>query len=754
MFKKIAFSAALLGSCFIANTGVVFAGGGEDKAKPTILLKDNEKAAPNVSTNEQKEQETESSTKKFTGLRYSGYARLWLLYRNMDKHYNETPLDGLTLPISITQDDGANEPLMLFRIEGNPSAKTWFQMEWLFDHRLLRYTPTQSTDDEAGRIAKVYRIFQFKGGTYTNFGNFSLTAGGGVNWYKLSPFTLWNWQYRDDMFERYPWEPEGSDWGRYDSFYSLGDIPRDQRWGNKGTQGFILEGTGLPLGFDAAILYGKNENSGGFGSFKTSVPQNMLSGRLGKRLGSHKVGVNYFNQFGYNNDPVLSEGTIYEQPNKVFYEKVLYNGELYTVPLNYTSQAAVTADARINLNGVKIYAEVGAGSYINGYSPQAAAEAEANGFIEAETIKQYGYVHDDLFRSGASPGDELRFKREWDPMAFLELSFDKSLTKLPIKLSGYYIGKNYVNPTSNVFNTSIEQVKQGPDQPNANNTTYYDGMVTQVGQLTNNRWAVMLNTHAKAGPVKIDLGYAAAQEIENLADDTRNGQRDSIRNSITFPHLANRLARSRFSTFQRFSGPYNRVQSLYRRTFENLAITDTVVDYKKSFTSLEIQFKYKMRLFQKELIMAFFTSYNSVQDKNPFLPVFNDDAFLRHTYYEWNGFYALHKKVTLLAFLSLETAKGNQRTELVDDNGDLITEDKGSVTYPSSEVQDFYKPVYDPNGKPIDQLGYGLGIGLDYAFAKRASINWRNRWYSHKDKNHVKDEFRGYESYVELKVFF
>lgn len=739
MLKKIALSAAVVSVfCSLNST---YAGGEDDKAKSTILLK-NEVNAPNVSALAEKKEETEETSKKFTGLRYSGYARLWLLYRNLDKYYNETPLDGLTLPISITQDDGANEPLMLFRIEGNPSAKTWFQMEWLFDHRMLRYTPTQDTESAEGRLAKVYRIFQFKGGTYTNFGNFSLTAGGGVNWYKLSPFTLWNWQYRDDMFERYPWEPEGSDWGRYDSFYSLGDIPRDQRWGNKGTQGFILEGTGLPLGFDAAILYGKNENSGGFGSFKTSVPQNMISGRLGKRLGAHKVGVNYFNQFGYNNDP-NSSTALYQQPNKKFIEEVVVDGETYLVPINYTSQAAVTADARINLNGVKIYTEVGAGSYLNG-----------NFQTTEEGVRENGYVHDDIIRKGATPGEEVRYKREWDPMAFLELSFDKSLTKLPIKLTGYYIGKNYANPTSNVFNTSIEQVKQGPDQPNANNTTYYDGMVTQIGQITNNRWAVMLNTHAKVERLKIDIGYAAAQEIENLYDDTRNGQRDSVRNSITFPHLANRLARSRFSTFQRFSGPYNRVQSLYRRTFENLAITDTVVDYKKSFTSLELQFKYKLRLFQKELIMAFFTSYNSVQDKNPFVPVFNDDAFLRHTYYEWNGFYALNSKVTILGFLSLETAKGNKRTELVDENGDLITEFKGDVTYNSGEVQDFYKPVYDPNGKPIDQIGYGYGIGVDYSFAKRASLNWRNRWYSHKDKNHTKDEFRGFESYVELKVFF
>lgn len=753
MLKKIAFSAALF-SAFVTSTNNVYAGGGDDKAKQTLLLR-NDVNAPKVLTEEEKEESSEQTSKKFTGMRYSGYARMWLLYRNMQKHYNETPLDGLTLPVSITQDDGANEPLMLFRMEANPSAKTWFQMEWLFDNRLLRYAYSQEPNSLEGRIAKVYRIFQFKGGTYTNIGNFTLTAGGGVNWYKLSPFTLWNWQYRDDLFERYPWEPEGADWGRYDAFYSQGDIPRDQRWGNKGTQGFILEATGMPLGIDLAVLYGKNENSGGFGSFKTAVPQNMFSGRIAKNFAGHKIGVNYFNQFGYNNDPVNMSGTLYEEPNKVFYEKVLFEGDTFMVPLNYTSQAALTVDGRINLGGLKIYTELGAGSYINGYSSEAAQEIIDNGYVDAETVKEFGYISDDVFRSGATPGEKVRFKREWDPMLFMELSFDKSITKLPVKLTGYYVGKNYANPTSNVFNTSIEQIKQGPDQPNANNTTYYDGMVTQIGQITNNRWAVSLNTNAKVGGLKIDFGYSAAQEIENLYEDTRNGQRDSIRNSITFPHLANRLARSRFSTFQRFSGPYNRVQSLFRRTFENVAITDTVVDYKKSFTSLELGFKYKFRMLQKEFIMAFFTSYNSVQEKNPFVPVFDDQAFIRQQYIEWNGFYALHPKVTLVAFLSMETVKGNMRTELVDENGDLITsDDLNPPANPDNEGPNYYRPIYDADGKPIDQIGYGYGIGLDYNFAKRASLNWRNRWYSHKDKNHVKDEFQGYESYVELKVFF
>lgn len=652
----------------------------------------------------------------FKGMRYSGWARFYPFYRNMKDYYDIPAVEqGLTLPINITANDGYQQPLMLFKLEGNPSAKTSFQMELQFDHFLKR--TALLTQDTLGHLANLYVLFNFQGAVETSVGKFRMIAGGGVNWYRLSPFTLWGYQYRDDMFERYPWDPEGHDFGRYNSFYSLGDIPRDQRFGMQGTQGFILEGTGLPAGFDAAILYGKNTSSGGFQSFLTKDPQNMIASRVGKTIGDHKIGYNYFNQFGFLD-------------GKVDYKKY-YQGtdssQIYYVQDNFIGQIVTTVDGRFNFRRISFFAEAGIGSYLSN-------------------------TYNDGLRDNIKAGVDnvSRYKREWDETAIFEITTKKELTRLPLKFSFYRIGARVINNTSAVSNTSIEQAKPTTSTPDEYYTNYFDGMVTEIGQLANNRQGLNFFTTKNFNKLTTKLAVGIAQEIENLAGDIRNGARagstDSLTrvpytNSISFEHRLNGLTRSRFGFYKRFTGPYSRLHSIFRRTYENIAITDTEIDYKKSFSTIDLELKYKIRLFNRELILSSFTNFSSVQDKWSPIPVFTDKAFVRIFYEELMAFYAVHPKVTLVGFVGTERVLGNKRTELANENGDLITDGNG-------------RPVADPNGKTINQTGYGVGVGTDYNFHSRASLHLRHRWFTHEDKNFTRDKFRGNEMTVEFKVFF
>ena len=85
--------------------------------------------------------------------------------------------------------------------------------------------------------------------------------------------------------------------------------------------------------------------------------------------------------------------------------------------------------------------------------------------------------------------------------------------------------------------------------------------------------------------------------------------------------------------------------------------------------------------------------------------------------------------------------KGNSRVEVADDNGNTIRGANG-------------RPIANPNGKTVDQRGYGYGAGIDYNFHARASLNIRNRWYAHQDKSFTRDQFKGTEVTMEFKVFF
>jgi len=654
----------------------------------------------------------------FKNMRYSGYARLFVLHRQMHDYYNIAPTQGLSLPTNLTVGDGYQQPLLLFRLEGNPTAKTYFNMELQFDHRLLtRYTDGPFLSDSMGRGASLYVIFKLEGAIDTKIGKFKLTAGGGANWFRLSPTTLWGYQYRDDLFDRYPWEPEGHDFARYNSSYAVGDIPRDQRFGMAATQGFILEGTDLPAGLDVALLYGKTQATGGFQSYFTYTPQNFVGGRIGKKLGDHKIGFNYFNQFGYST-------------NKVEYKPIAQGTDTFYVENNRLSTIIGTVDGRFEFKKFDFYAEVGAGSYLSN-------------------------TYNAGLKSNAKPGvdNTSRYKRDWSETMFFELSTKKELTYLPIKISYYRIGRYIVNNSSSISNTSVENATANPDVPDRFYTNYYDGMVTDIGQLANNRQGINLFTNKDFGKLKARLGMSMAQELVNLVGDMRNGARgralgatDSsaiapYTNSITFEHRLNSTTRSRFGFYERFTGPYGRVHSIFRHAYDNIAITDSIVDYKKSFSTAQLDLKYKFQLFGKELLMTNYINYSSVQDNWSPIPVFSDKAFLRYFYEEFMAFYAIHPKLTVVGFWGMERVVGNNRTELADANGNLITDANK-------------RPVADPNGKAIDQTGYGYGLGLDYNFHSSASINIRQRWFSHSDKNFTRDRFNGNEMTIEFKVFF
>ncbi len=670
------------------------------------------------------EQEAKAGTyHPFTNLQFSGYTRLFVQYRNMNSIYPGMPANAKQnllvngYEINGQQADGYQEPFCLLRLEGKPSSKTHFKVEYAMDNQMdgvakdTSGKPINGTKQTYSRRISVYRILQFEAEAISKAGTFKLTAGGGVNWYRMSPFTLWNYEYRDDMFERYPWEPEGHSYNRYTNFYAAQNVARDSRWGNTGTQGFILEAKNLPKGFGAVVLYGKTDNSGGFQTYKYNTPKNMAAFRIDKGLGSQKIGINYFSQFGYFNSAAQ-----------------------YKI-----NQEIITGDVRLNFDNIKAFAEFGAGRYVE------------SGLLTSSDYFNY-------FGHGVSHDTSVSYKNNWAPAISIQTDFGKKITFIPLTLQVYYIDKSVVNVNSQVMNTANSHAQGSP----ANVNSPYDvstirGAVTDIGQMANNRMGVSLKHEDTYRKLKISLAISTSQEIQNLYalyssapynapnnTATFGGYAQSF-NSISFQHRANQFTRSRFGYFRNDLGPYNRLINMYRRSFETIEITDTgavAKSYKKGFSSIDFCWKYKVTLFKKDLLISNYYNYSSVQDHISVIPEFTKDAFLRYFYQEVNLFYPILPKVTVIGFFSCEKALGNNRTALADSSGNLITNPVTGI------------PVYNKNGKPIDQFGTGYGIGLDYDFASRAGLYVRYRWFDHKDKNFTKDHFNGQEVSVEFKVFF
>ena len=734
---KIAFCFLLIGGFSTVNG---WATSGDGKTSETVVANANNQEQTNTTA-------AKDLGKDLSGVqvRFSGFVRLLGFYRNMSEYYDQPVQNGLTLPFAIGLNDGTAQPMMMLKAEGNFSPKTYFQIHQSFVNYLGSNASESIIYGQDGKLSSVFADgFFFQGNTHTKYGMFELKAGGGSIYKKLSPMTLWTFQYRDDMFERYPWDPAGSNWLRYESYYNTGDIPRDRRWGRRSIQGIVLDGYSLPLNFDASVIYGKNQNSGGYDNWNTNIPQNMFAGRVAKKIGFHSIGFNWHSQFGYDSDQKIID-TVF----------VLGNNELkldslgkpineedyeYLVNTNKTSQLTLTLDGLYEHKHFRFYSEIGMGSYLSRY-----------------------YFSEDTLRN-PSKDKVNNYARPWSPMLYAEVDVKKSLFNFPFKVSGYYLGENAINNSSTILNSSVEEAMTGKDYAQfgaIDQTLYYEGMLTEIGQLTNNRKALDFKTSRNIKNLVVELAFGMQQEIRNIGADTiqrgyhidRGGVADpslgaesagrfnGVNNSVSFYHIVNQFQRGRFHYNRRYQGPYSRLQSDFRRSWENIAITDTVIDYKKSFNMLDLTLKYKMMVADKPLILSAFGRANSVQDAFSVIPVFSDKAFIRQNFYEFMGFYQIHNKWSILAFFSEERALGNKRTELADASGNLITDANG-------------KPVYDETGKPIDQIGRGYGVGFDYDFTERASFDVRYRWYTHEDRNFTKDKFAGQDMTLELKVFF
>jgi len=674
---------------------------------------------------------TQNNYKRWSKLKYSGYIRSYNQFRHMPAgyRYSTTPeqdlitLNGLDIRGGGTTVTGYQEPLFLLRVEGAPTARTAFKIEYLFDNQMFGLFNENTAEMGAGpsstaqRRTMIYRIFEFTGKANTKFGTYKLTAGGGVIWKRLSPFTYWNYEYRDDMFERYPWEPENNPWSHYNRFYADQNISRDARWGNTGTQGFVLEGIGLPLGLNFTAIYGKTDNSGGFQTYLSRTPKNVVAGNLSRNFGRHNIGVNYFNQFGFTDS----------KAHNLYYNADSVHSNLTATPVGDNSdylltsmfkirQQIATVDGRFNFDGVTIYTEVGAGRYQDSLIREFSGHNDSlNTFLEKEV---------GLEKSGKYFVNGMNYN--WGHAVNFQIDFDRSVTKVPLAFQFFSISKSVVNINSAVMNTSNPHALNDiANVGSPNDITTLRAGVTELAnsQMANNRWGLRLKHEDSYGKFKLSVAADMQQEHENLF------------NTVTFLHQLNAFPRSRFGYYQNGVGPYGRVINIFRRSFESIPITDSLPDYKKGYNSLALGMKYKFNILNRELILSSFTNYTSVQDHVSAIPVFSDQAFLRIFYQEFLGFLAVHPRLTLIGLVGFERNMGNNRTLLYDKETESFTTDKNV-------------------GKPVDQYGTGYGVGFDYDLGGRAGLYVRQRWFDYKDKNQVLDKFKGFETTVELKIFF
>jgi hypothetical protein len=322
------------------------------------------------------------------------------------------------------------------------------------------------------------------------------------------------------------------------------------------------------------------------------------------------------------------------------------------------------------------------------------------------------------------------YAENWSLGLMADLLIPKKYTLIPLGIRYYQIGQSFTSNVANFNNTTVREVNTGYNGSGTPISTPYGSTMDNTGDLANNRRGVALNTQFKVlSKFVVSIGTQVSAEMEKLPADTM----------LFYNHRINGLVWSRipgvyplYNTF----GPHNRVGTYYRGAYEQVHITEKNPDgtpsYRRHFNSIDLQIKYKTKLFSKDLYINYLGTFSSAQNYFSVVTKFDNSAYLRAQYQELDVYYQIHRNLILAFYGGLETIQGNYNTDLGD--------------------------VLDANGnkilKPRDQVGTALGVGIDFSITGNTTLILRDRIFYFNDKNFVNETFSGNESTLELKIYF
>ncbi len=320
---------------------------------------------------------------------------------------------------------------------------------------------------------------------------------------------------------------------------------------------------------------------------------------------------------------------------------------------------------------------------------------------------------------GAGRSVQQDTSRGWGEAVSIKVSTEIA-KKIPLEVHLYRISPKVINNSALFINTAITEAPSN----NSNTTTQVvlpavASAMVPIGQLTNNRQGVDLNTQINIGKLKTSIGYSTSMELESRSS------------TLTYAHPVNALALSHFWRwgFPSNVGPYNNLSKVYRSVYETVHLTKKNADgsfsQQKYFNSIEINSKLKIKLFEKDLYLCYLGQYSSAQSFISPVTVFDEKALLRTYYHQFETYYALTPSLIWCNYIGYERIVASYDTET-----DAFTK------------------------RPKNQTGLGIATGFDIRLSKGAGLYLRQRWFDYKDTSFEKDKYSGFETSAEVKIFF
>ena len=559
---------------------------------------------------------------------FNGYARFFGYGRTLDEVYSnalnaQAPVTARIPRKVIGFSDGyqRSEPIVRLDMLAVPSPNVSFKTDVTF------YTDWDGSLHTSDTLDSRYSLnlgISLQGNFKTKLGSFTVQAGG-INWFRLSPLTMWDFEgyFRRSNFERFPWDPSEQGIDRAKNLFQTGGVNTDTRFGKRPFQGFSLEAKGLPKKLSLTALFGKTQIEGydNFTSvFFKSVPNYVIAGKITKELKNGEVSFNTFNNFkyfsNYSTSPINNLPTIGIDP----YSDTLIISNIAT--LGY----------KRSFGKIKFDAEFGVGR-----------------FLDVDRNKDFDWEKNILSEEFLTQnvGVDLKFY------------FPKEVTFLPISLELFSLGSGFLNPNAafssvgagNVFNNSDRSEKDRLTPPGFFQPAFTP--LREVGRLSNNSYGLDINSNFIIGKFKMNFGFQNSMQHDTLAD------------FISYENRINGLTIGRLAPFSSF-GANKRITSNFRSSYQNIEITQPV-NNKLSTSIFQSHAMYGTKLFDRELFLFYILSLGSINDGFHLFPDinrsnYNRSTLLRYDAHEADIFYKVQGPVTLVFSGGFERSMGNYRT--------------------------------------------------------------------------------------------
>tara|TARA_A100001011_G_scaffold28066_2_gene27331 strand:- start:8676 stop:10589 length:1914 start_codon:yes stop_codon:yes gene_type:complete len=309
--------------------------------------------------------------------------------------------------------------------------------------------------------------------------------------------------------------------------------------------------------------------------------------------------------------------------------------------------------------------------------------------------------------------------------------------KVPLDIQLYRISPQFVNVTGNFLNTTVLEVFPNVAGVGTTVRTPYQSPMVGLGFPVNNRQGASINADLEVGKFRFNAGIGVFAEI------------DTSYASLSYIHNVNSQTLSRIFLFGQNWGPYNSLNSTYRRVFENVNISDTsktgLANFKKFFNTIEFQAKYKNQAFGKNYYIFSLTRLNTCQKNLVLIPKFGERTLISQLSQEIDFSIGMSKKAVFILSYGIQKVLGNSSTD-IGDNPEASVQSK---FFENLGLESLYKYTNYRN-----QTNTMLGFGIDYKINDNVYLFLRSTKYRYFDPNFIENHLKGFETMLELKINF